>query len=74
MKVGVFVGLLGDLTGLAHKSSMADAFVSDPSDHFAPGDSVCMMVLQVENGKIKASLKPGIFSASGVTGRQGYAV
>ena len=52
-KHGVFVGLLGDLTGLAHKSTMADAFVADPSDFFEAGDSVRMSVLAVEDGRMK---------------------
>ena len=43
-KLGTFVGLLGDLTGLAHKSHMADAFVTDPQEFFSPGDSVQMQV------------------------------
>jgi len=56
-KHGAFVGMLGDLTGLAHKSAMADAFVADPSDFFQPGDSVRMSVLSIEDGRMKVSTK-----------------
>jgi len=56
-KHGCFVGLLGDLTGLAHKSSMADAFVADPADFFLPGDSITMSVLELTEGRMKVSTK-----------------
>ena len=39
-KYGVFVSFLNRTSGLAHKRSLADVFVAEPSEHFSKGQSV----------------------------------
>lgn len=56
-KFGAFVLLPDHSTGMVHISEVAHTFVSDIHDHLAEGDSVRVMVIGKENGKINLSIK-----------------
>jgi rRNA biogenesis protein RRP5 len=66
--IGVFVGFLRSVAGLAPRSMLSDHFVSNPSDHFHPGQSVraCVQTVDLEEKKLTVSLRP-----SAVKGAQG---
>jgi rRNA biogenesis protein RRP5 len=59
-KLGVFVGFLRSVVGLAPRAMLSDHFVSNPSDHFYEGQSVRAKVesMDVEEKKLLLSLKP----------------
>ena len=56
---GVFVNFLSSLSGLAMRGNVADEFVTDPSKHFQPGQSVRARVLHLDpdTQKMQLSLK-----------------
>ncbi len=57
-KFGAFVALPGGKSGLVHISEVANAFVSNVSDHVQVGQTVRVMVLSVTpEGKINLSMK-----------------
>lgn len=56
-KFGAFVALDATTTGLVHISEIAHAYVSDIHDYLTEGQSVKVMVIGLENGKINLSIK-----------------
>lgn len=56
-KFGAFVALEGGKSGLVHISEIANAFVNDVHDFLQEGQSVKVLVLSAENGKINLSIK-----------------
>ena len=56
-KFGAFVALEGGKSGLVHISEIANTYVSDVNDFLTQGQSVKVMVLANENGKINLSIK-----------------
>ena len=56
-KFGAFVALEGGKSGLVHISEIANSFVSDVHDFLQEGQTVKVMVLSAENGKINLSIK-----------------
>lgn len=56
-KFGAFVLLEGGKSGLVHISEIANTFVNDVHDFLQEGQSVKVMVLSAENGKINLSIK-----------------
>lgn len=56
-KFGAFVALEGGRSGLVHISEIANTFVNDVHDFLQEGQSVKVLVLSAENGKINLSIK-----------------
>jgi len=56
-KFGAFVALEGGKSGLVHISEIANAFVNDVHDFVQEGQTVKVLVLSAENGKINLSIK-----------------
>ena len=56
-KFGAFVALEGGKSGLVHISEIANTFVNDVCDFLQEGQTVKVMVLSAENGKINLSIK-----------------
>ena len=56
-KFGAFVALEGGKSGLVHISEIANAFVNDVHDFVQEGQTVKVLVLSTENGKINLSMK-----------------
>ena len=56
-KFGAFVALEGGKSGLVHISEIANTFVNDVHDFLQEGQTVKVMVLSTENGKINLSIK-----------------
>ena len=54
---GAFIQFPDGATGLVHISEVAHTFVSDIRAHLTEGDTVKVMVIGVENGKINLSIK-----------------
>ena len=69
---GCFVRFLGRLTGLAPVPQLADTFVTDPKQHFAPGQSVRAAVLDVDDARqrVMLSLKPSQCGGGGSSGAE----
>ena len=55
-KFGAFVALEGGRSGLVHISEIANSFVNDVHDFLQEGQTVKVMVLSSENGKIYLSI------------------
>ena len=55
-KFGAFVALEGGKSGLVHISEIANTFVNDVHDFLQEGQTVKVMVLSMENGKINLSI------------------
>ena len=55
-KFGAFVALDATTTGLVHISEVAHAYVSDIHDYLTEGQTVKVMVIGLENGKINLSI------------------
>ncbi|GBG30044.1 Protein RRP5-like [Hondaea fermentalgiana] len=49
--IGVFVNFLGSLVGLVPRANVADDFVNDPKDFVNVGQTVCCVVLSVDEAK-----------------------
>ena len=63
-KFGAFVALPGGKSGLVHISEVANAFVSDVSEHVQLGQTVKVMLLSVTpEGKINLSIKRALAPA-----------
>ena len=56
-KFGAFVAFEGGKSGLVHISEIANTFVNDVHDFLQEGQTVKVMVLSNENGKINLSIK-----------------
>ncbi|GAW92236.1 S1 RNA-binding domain-containing protein [Calderihabitans maritimus] len=56
-RFGAFVELPGGITGLVHISEIADAYVKDVNDYLKKEDKVRVKVIEIEEGKIKLSIK-----------------
>ena len=56
-KFGAFVELENRRSGLVHISEIANTFVNDVHDFLEEGQSVKVLVLSTENGKINLSIK-----------------
>lgn len=56
-KFGAFVALEGGRSGLVHISEIANTYVNEVSDHLTQGQTVKVLVLANENGKINLSIK-----------------
>lgn len=56
-KFGAFVSLDATTTGLVHISEIAHAYVSDIRDYLTEGQSVKVLVIGTDNGKINLSIK-----------------
>ena len=59
-KFGAFVALEGGKSGLVHISEIANTFVNDVHDFLQEGQTVKVMVLSAENGKINLSIKKAV--------------
>lgn len=64
-KFGAFVLLPDQSTGLVHISEVAHSFVSDIHEHLTEGQSVKVMVIGTENGKVNLSIKRTLEQPSG---------
>jgi small subunit ribosomal protein S1 len=53
---GAFIELGGGIQGLLHVSEMGWSRVANPAEHFTPGESITVKVLQVDEAKEKISL------------------
>lgn len=56
-KFGAFILLPDGSTGMVHISEVAHAYVSDIHDHLTEGQTVKVMIIGKENGKINLSIK-----------------
>lgn len=56
-KFGAFVSLEGGKSGLVHISEIANTFVNDVHDFLQEGQTVKVLVLSADNGKINLSIK-----------------
>ena len=74
-KFGAFVALEGGRSGLVHISEIANTFVGDVHDFLEEGQTVKVLVLSTENGKINLSIKrrcrlrSALPAGPGLTGR-----
>ena len=59
-KFGAFVALEGGKSGLVHISEIANTFVNDVHDFLQEGQTVKVLVLSTENGKINLSVKKAL--------------
>lgn len=59
-KFGAFVALEGGRSGLVHISEIANTFVGDVHDFLEEGQTVKVLVLSTENGKINLSIKKAL--------------
>ena len=57
MKFGAFVALDGGGSGLVHISEIANTFVEDVHDFLQTGQTVKVVVLSAENGRVNLSIK-----------------
>ena len=56
-KFGAFVALDNGKSGLVHISEIANTFVNDVHDYLQEGQTVKVLVLSTDNGKINLSIK-----------------
>lgn len=54
---GAFIALPGDQVGMVHISEVSGAYVSDIRQHLSEGQTVRVMVIGLDGGKIKLSIK-----------------
>ncbi len=59
-KFGAFVALEGGKSGLVHISEISNTFVNDVNDFLQAGQTVKVLVLANENGKINLSIKKAL--------------
>lgn len=57
---GVFINV-GNVTGLCHRSQIADTEITDCSELFNPGDKVKVLIMNIENSKISLGMKASYF-------------
>ena len=60
MKFGAFVALEGGGSGLVHISEIANTFVEDVHDFLQTGQTVKVLVLSAENGRVNLSIKKAL--------------
>ena len=60
MKFGAFVELDNRRSGLVHISEIANTFVNDVHDFLQEGQTVKVVVLSTDNGKINLSIKKAL--------------
>lgn len=56
-KFGAFVTLEGGRSGLVHISEIANTFVNEVRDYLQEGQTVRVLVLSMDNGKLNLSIK-----------------
>lgn len=56
-KFGAFVTLEGGRSGLVHISEIANTFVNEVRDYLQEGQTVRVLVLSTDNGKLNLSIK-----------------
>lgn len=56
-KFGAFIALPEGATGMVHISEVAHAYVNDIREHLTEGQTVKVMVVSTENGKVNLSIK-----------------
>ncbi len=54
---GAFVTLPDNKTGMVHISEVSNTYVSDIREHLTEGQTVQVMVIGLENGKVNLSMK-----------------
>lgn len=54
---GAFIALPENMTGLVHISEVSNAYVSDIRQHLTEGQSVKVLVMGNDDGKLKLSIK-----------------
>ena len=59
-KFGAFVALGNGKSGLVHISEIANSFVNDVHDFLEEGQTVKVLVLSTDNGKINLSIKKAL--------------
>ena len=59
-KFGAFVALEGGRSGLVHISEIANTFVNDVHDFLQEGQTVKVLVLSAEKGRINLSIKKAL--------------
>jgi len=59
-KFGAFVALGNGKSGLVHISEIANSFVNDVHDFLQEGQTVKVLVLSTDNGKINLSIKKAL--------------
>lgn len=59
-KFGAFVALEGGRSGLVHISEIANTFVNDVHDFLEEGQTVKVLVLSAEKGRINLSIKKAL--------------
>lgn len=67
-KFGAFVALEGGGSGLVHISEVANTFVNDVHDFLQEGQSVKVLVLSEERGRVNLSIKKALPRESGPAG------
>ena len=60
VKFGAFVALDNGKSGLVHISEIANSFVNDVHDFLEVGQTVKVLVLSADNGKINLSIKKAL--------------
>lgn len=63
-KFGAFVAVEGGRSGLVHISEIANTFVNDVRDYLQEGQTVRVVVLPAENGKLNLSIKRALPQAA----------
>lgn len=56
-KFGAFIALPDNQTGMVHISEVAHTYVNDIHDFLTEGQTVQVMVISIENGKINLSIR-----------------
>ena len=69
-KFGAFVALDANTTGLVHISEVAHTYVSDLHEYLTEGQTVKVMVIGLDNGKINLSIKRTLPARGGAQQRQ----
>lgn len=59
-KFGAFIALPEGATGMVHISEVAHAYVNDIREHLTEGQTVKVMVVSTENGKVNLSIKKAL--------------
>ena len=72
-KFGAFVSLENKRSGLVHISEIANTYVNDVHDYLQEGQTVKVLVLSTEGGKINLSIKKALPKGEGQTAPSGAA-
>ena len=57
INAGLFVNLSGSKDGFVHISEIMDGHIDNIYDHVTEGEKVNVVVLNIDNGKIRLSMK-----------------